>query len=398
MIVDGTKPGAPACSASPATRTTDASAPTAQPNGRNGIVDLEGQRRERRQPHRVQLPRREGRHRATRSGGTAVRVGEDRHARVLGQLPHRDVDLLRRREDRRAVRHLLVGTRPGRPSWTNTYASNFNDSGMYVGACLQVCNITIDHAWMEYNALGYSGTNSGGAIVIKNSEFDNNEDGLDTNTQIGGDPPAPQNGACPNNGDQPDHAHALVLGASSTTTCTTTTTPTFPRQGSASAGPVGTGMTLSGGRNDTVMDNTFANNGAWGILVRPLSRQRHARSSARRAAGTGGVRDRGRSAASTTPRATRCCTTRSRTTATSGTRRTSTSARSRSPRTSRELLRRQHRPRRQRAGQPGAAQPTCGPLTTAANTGGPLLGQVLCDTGFGTLPGRARSTRSRPAS
>ncbi len=33
---------------------------------------------------------------------------------------------------------------------------------MYVGACLQQCDITIDHAWMEYNALGYSGTNSGG--------------------------------------------------------------------------------------------------------------------------------------------------------------------------------------------------------------------------------------------
>jgi hypothetical protein len=28
-------------------------------------------------------------------------------------------------------------------------------------------------------------------------------------------------------------------------------------------------MTLSGGRNDTVMDNTFANNGAWGTLYVP---------------------------------------------------------------------------------------------------------------------------------
>jgi hypothetical protein len=28
-------------------------------------------------------------------------------------------------------------------------------------------------------------------------------------------------------------------------------------------------------------------------------------------------------------------------------------------------------------------------LTTAANTGGPLLGQVLCDTGFGTCPAGA---------
>ena len=93
--------------------------------------------------------------------------------------------------------------------WNQLYASNFNDSGMYVGACQQVCDVTIDHAWMEYNALGYSGTNSGGAVVIENSQFDNNQDGLDTNTQIDGDPPAPQNGACPDNGISPiTHTHS----------------------------------------------------------------------------------------------------------------------------------------------------------------------------------------------
>jgi hypothetical protein len=42
-----------------------------------------------------------------------------------------------------------------------------------------------------------------------------------------------------------------------------------PEAGNAAAGPIGTGMTLSGGRNDTVMDNTFSNNGAWGILFVP---------------------------------------------------------------------------------------------------------------------------------
>ncbi|HTD50865.1 MAG TPA: hypothetical protein VK771_09710, partial [Acidimicrobiia bacterium] len=57
----------------------------------------------------------------------------------------------------------------GPATWAHTYASNFNDSGMYVGACLQVCGITIRDAWLEYNALGYSGTNSGGAIVIEDS-------------------------------------------------------------------------------------------------------------------------------------------------------------------------------------------------------------------------------------
>jgi hypothetical protein len=45
--------------------------------------------------------------------------------------------------------------------------------------------------------------------------------------------------------------------------------PDVPQAGNAAAGPIGTGMTLSGGRNDTVMDNTFANNGAWGTLFVP---------------------------------------------------------------------------------------------------------------------------------
>jgi hypothetical protein len=45
--------------------------------------------------------------------------------------------------------------------------------------------------------------------------------------------------------------------------------PDVPEAGSASAGPTGTGMTVSGGTNDTVMDNTFTHNGAWGILFVP---------------------------------------------------------------------------------------------------------------------------------
>jgi hypothetical protein len=49
--------------------------------------------------------------------------------------------------------------------------------------------------------------------------------------------------------------------------------PTAPAAGSAAAGPVGTGMTISGGRYDTVMDNTFSHNGAWGILFIPYAQE-----------------------------------------------------------------------------------------------------------------------------
>ena len=153
--------------------------------------------------------------------------------------------------------------------WTHVYASNFNDAGMYVGACKRLCGITITDAWMEYSALGYSGTNSGGAIVIQNSRFDQNKDGFDTNTQINGDPPAPQDGACPGNTVSPI-THTNSCWVLRNNIFEDNNNPNVPQAGNASLGPTGTGMTLSGGRNNTVMNNIFRNNSAWGLLVIPF--------------------------------------------------------------------------------------------------------------------------------
>ncbi|MBV9917494.1 MAG: hypothetical protein JO153_13400 [Solirubrobacterales bacterium] len=148
-----------------------------------------------------------------------------------------------------------------------TYASNFNDSGYYIGACKQVCNQTIDHAWAEYSALGYSGSNSGGQLVVKNSEFDHNEDGFDTNSQNGDNPP-PQNGACPGNKISPiTHTHSCWVFMNNYVH--DNNNPNVPAAGSAAAGPVGTGMSISGGRNDAVMNNRFVNNNAWGVILVP---------------------------------------------------------------------------------------------------------------------------------
>jgi hypothetical protein len=163
---------------------------------------------------------------------------------------------------------LFSSNAQGPGHWDQIYGSNMSDSGMYVGACLQVCDVTIDHAWMENSALGYSGTNSGGSVLIENSQFDNNEDGVDTNSQIAGDPPPPQDGGCPNGGTSPiTHTHSCWVFIHNNVH--DNNNPDVPQAGSAAAGPIGTGMTLSGGRNDTVMDNTFANNGAWGTLFIP---------------------------------------------------------------------------------------------------------------------------------
>jgi hypothetical protein len=152
-------------------------------------------------------------------------------------------------------------------TWDHTYTSNMNDSGLYIGACSQLCNQTINQAWSEDNALGYSGSNSGGSLVVENSEFDNNEDGFDTNSQNGDNPP-PQDGSCPNNAVSPiTHTHSCWVFMNNYVH--DNNNPNVPTAGEAAAGPVGTGMSISGGRNDTVMGNTFANNGAWGTIIVP---------------------------------------------------------------------------------------------------------------------------------
>jgi hypothetical protein len=150
-------------------------------------------------------------------------------------------------------------------TWDQIYASNFNDSGFYIGACRQVCDQTVDHAQAEFNALGYSGSNSGGRLVVENSEFDNNEDGFDTNSQ-NGDEPSPQNGACPKNAISPiTHTHSCWVFIHNYVH--DNNDPNVPTAGSAAAGPVGTGMSISGGRNDTIMRNRFVNNDAWGTII-----------------------------------------------------------------------------------------------------------------------------------
>jgi hypothetical protein len=145
-------------------------------------------------------------------------------------------------------------------TWDQTYASNFSDSGYYIGACQQRCNQTVNHAHGEFNALGYSGTNSGGPLVIKNSEFNLNQDGFDTDSE-NGDKPSPQNGACPNNGISPiTHTHSCWVFMDNYVH--DNNNRSVPEVGQAGATPLGVGLSLSGARNDTVMHNRFVRNNA----------------------------------------------------------------------------------------------------------------------------------------
>jgi hypothetical protein len=155
-------------------------------------------------------------------------------------------------------------------TWRNTYASNMNDSGYYIGACQQQCNQTIDRGWGEYSALGYSGSNSGGTLIVENSKFDENKDGFDTNSQNGDNPP-PQDGACPGGAISPI-THTRSCWVFMHNYVYDNNNPNVPAApGGPTIAPVGTGMSISGGRHDTVMNNVFANNGAWGVVIVPYA-------------------------------------------------------------------------------------------------------------------------------
>jgi len=141
---------------------------------------------------------------------------------------------------------------------THSYASNMADAAYYVGACRQICNMTLANDTGVNSDLGYSGTNAGGQLVIKNSLFRDNRAGIAPNSENNDDAPPPQDGRCP---------------GSATRSCTIIEGNTIEANNNANApgngaiAPVGVGIQLVGGEYDTVARNVIADQGAWGILT-----------------------------------------------------------------------------------------------------------------------------------
>jgi hypothetical protein len=381
VIVDGTKTGAPgACSSDPTAQNLGAPGSDGKTVGRNGIVVWKADN--------VSIDNLTACNFLAGSGDSGNEIwwngGAD--SAKIGLHSYSGSYLTTTSsyhgDEASAAQYGIFSSDSAGPAvWNQTYASNFNDSGMYVGACQQVCGITINHAWMEYSALGYSGTNSGGAIVVENSQFDNNKDGFDTNTQINGDPPAPQNGACPHNGISPiTHTHSCWVFMHNNVH--DNNNPNVPQAGTASQGPTGTGMTLSGGRNDTVMDNTFANNNAWGFLMVPYPDSNTPEYN-QSCTGTGGVESG----------AFGCVYDPMNNALLHNTFSHNGSFGNPSNGDYGQITLTGGQPSNCYVGNTAPSgstpanleqlQPVCGKTTTAGNTGGPLLAQVLCDTGGG---------------
>jgi hypothetical protein len=268
VIVDGTLPGSgPACSSDPNRQDFGVAGPDGTPLGRNGILvwKVNGVNVE-------NLTVCNFLNGAGSAGNEIWWNGGDGSGQI-GMGAFRGVYLTAtstffKDNDTAAAYGIFSSNSSGPGVWEHTYASNFSDSSYYIGACQQVCNQTMTDAHGQYSALGYSGTNAGGQLVVQGSEFDHNKDGFDTNSQNNDDSPSPQDGSCPNGATSPI-THTTSCWVFMNNYVHDNNNPDVPGTGAAAAGPVGTGVTITGGRNDTVMNNRFENNGAWGILFLP---------------------------------------------------------------------------------------------------------------------------------
>ncbi|HEX6548840.1 MAG TPA: hypothetical protein VF134_08880 [Candidatus Dormibacteraeota bacterium] len=159
----------------------------------------------------------------------------------------------------------------GPGSINHTYASNMGDAAYYIGACPN-CNSVLADAHAQFSALGYSGTNSGGNLVIRDSEFDHNLSGIVSNSQNNDDQPPPEIGLCPP-GSKPPVAGAVGCTVFMHNNVHDNNNPNVPGAGNsglAGSAPVGAGIVLAGTRYITLYQNDVHDNGAWGVLVADL--------------------------------------------------------------------------------------------------------------------------------
>ena len=155
---------------------------------------------------------------------------------------------------------IFAGNASGPGLITHSYASNMADGAFYVGACRRVCDTTLSGDTGVNSALGYTGTNSGGRLVITNSVFTLNHAGVVPNSRNNDDAPPPQDGRCP---------------GSATRSCTiisdnlieNNNNPNTPNDGVGATAPVGVGIQVAGGSYDTVTGNVIADQGAWGVVT-----------------------------------------------------------------------------------------------------------------------------------
>jgi hypothetical protein len=161
---------------------------------------------------------------------------------------------------------IFVSNADGPGLITHTYANNIGDAAYYIGACPD-CNAILKEAHGQNSALGYSGTNSGGHLIIEGSEFDHNKTGVTTDSENNDDIPPPQNGHCPGTAKGPTGTASCEVWRGSFIHDNNDPNVPGALTGEAGAAPIGTGIVVAGGRYDTIVHNRITHNDAWGVLI-----------------------------------------------------------------------------------------------------------------------------------
>jgi hypothetical protein len=266
VVLDGTKPGATRCSSTTADQDPGPLDPNGLPTGRNGLIVFKASGVSVENLTACNFlagditPGDEIWFDGGGSSGTQ-RIGSWRGAYLSATSSYNGGP------NQSAQYGIYASNTYGPGLFTQVYANNMADAAFYIGACPD-CNTILDNAHGQNSAQGYSGTNSGGRLIIQNSEFDHNHTGFSTNSQNNDDQPSPQSGRCPGNVTGPTGTHSCwVLMHNSIHDNNNPDVPTSP--GIVGFSPVGTGVLISGGRFDTVNDNEIHDNGAWGVLLVP---------------------------------------------------------------------------------------------------------------------------------
>ncbi len=153
----------------------------------------------------------------------------------------------------------------------HVYASGFNDSGVYIGACRD-CRALVQDALAERNALGWSSTNAGGHLVVENSTFRDNGVGIAPDSESQGDLPPPQDGAC-NAGS--NRSPTPTFSGTDIARCTIFRDDVIADNGNLNTpanntllgAPWGVGVMLPGDYADLIENDTISGNPNFGVLA-----------------------------------------------------------------------------------------------------------------------------------
>lgn len=130
---------------------------------------------------------------------------------------------------------------------SNSYTSGNADSGFYIGECFP-CDAVINDSIAHANAIGYSGTNAGGNLVIRNSIWRENAMGIVPNSLDGEERP-PQRGVVIKDNQIVNNSNKTAPGVS------------------IAALYYGSGIIIAGGQSNEIWGNTVVDNALAGITI-----------------------------------------------------------------------------------------------------------------------------------